>query len=87
MKQGEPEIFGKLQVTLASEEPTKDFVIRKFEIKEDKVSTVTPVETPDFVKLTTEQLLMFSSLLYTHTHTHTHTHTLRWDKVVPRASQ
>ena len=38
MRVGEPQIFGKLQITLASEEPTKDFAIRKFEVKEDKVS-------------------------------------------------
>ena len=34
----EPETYGKLLVTLQVEEPGKEYTVRKFEIKEEKVS-------------------------------------------------
>ena len=50
VEQGEIGVYGKLQVTLQSEEPGKEFTVRKFEIKEEKVYTLSlfSISLPDF---------------------------------------
>ena len=40
---GEQETYGKLLVTLQEEEPGKEYTVRKFEIKDEKVIALEPL--------------------------------------------
>ena len=42
---GEPETYGKLLVALQEEEPGKEYTVRKFEIRDEKVYMSTYVGT------------------------------------------
>ena len=42
---GEPETYGKLLVALQEEEPSKEYTVRKFEIRDEKVYLSTYVGT------------------------------------------